>query len=56
METSRDDYLGTCNVSRILYVDESIKKTLTCSDERRGNFNQFLQKLSNMFLVYKEEG
>jgi len=31
-------------------------KNLVYSDERRGTFNQFLQKLSKMFLIFKDEG
>ena len=52
----RDHCLGTGNISSTVSMTQSIKKTLTYSDERRGNFNQFLQKISKMFLIYKEEG
>ena len=33
-----------------------MKKNLVYIDERRGPFNQFLQKLSKMFLIFKDEG
>ena len=35
---------------------EQMKKNLVYNDERCGTFCQFLQKLSKMFLIFKDEG
>ena len=55
-EALKNHCLGTGNVSRRVAHAEQIKKSLFYSDERRLNFNQFLQKLSKMFLIFKDEG
>ena len=44
------------NVSRRVVYADQIKKNLFYSDEGRGNFNSFLQKLAKVFLVFKDEG
>ena len=38
-----------------VYPTQKIKKSLIYTDERRGTFNSFLQKLSKMYLIFKEE-
>ena len=54
-ESLKTRFLGTVNVSRRVAHVEQMKKNLSCTDEKRGNFNQFLQKLSKMFLIFKDE-
>ena len=54
-EALKNHCLGTGNVSRRVAHAEQMKKNLCYTDERRGNFNQFLQKLSKMFLIFKDE-
>ena len=54
-EALKNHCLGTGNVSRRVAHAEQMKKNLHYTDERRGNFNQFLQKLSKMFLIFKDE-
>ena len=55
MEALRTHCVSSGNVSRRVSHAEKIKRSLTYTDERRGTFNSFLQKLSKMFLIYKEE-
>ena len=55
-ETLKDHCLGTGNVSRRVAHAEQIKKNLVYADERRLCFNHFLQKLTKMFLIFKDEG
>ena len=55
METLRTHCVGSGNVSRRVSHAEKIKRSLVYTDERRGTFNSFLQKLSKMYLIFKEE-
>ena len=54
--TLRNHCTGTGNVSRRVSHAESLKKNLYYSDEKRGTFNSFLQKMSKMFTIFKDEG
>ena len=55
-EELRSHCIGSGNTSRRVAHAEQMKKNLVYNDERRGTFNQFLQKLSKMFLIFKDEG
>ena len=55
-EELRSHCIGSRNISRRVAHAEQMKKSLVYTDERRGAFNQFLQKLSKMFLIFKDEG
>ena len=53
--TLRNHCTGIGNVSRRVSHAESLKKHLYYSDEKRGTFNSFLQKMSKMFTIFKDE-
>ena len=52
----RSHCIGSGNTSRRVSHAGQTKKNLVYNDERRGTFNQFLQELSKMFLIFKDEG